>query len=126
MKRSTSDAPKFVTEGSALGMGTEQGLAVPGWAHNTTAPAQHRGCSIHVGWGTQPAPNGGDLVGLVQRDPAPVAQRGFLGGTEVQGVSGAVGGHSQSRHIPQRRSGQGGEPHTQGRGVGTCRSQQGP
>jgi len=64
--------------------------------------------------------SGGDPVGAAQRDPVPLPPRGSLSGTGIQGVPGAAGGHTPpERPHPERRGGQGGEPYTQGRAVGT-------
>lgn len=69
------------------------------------APAQHRGCSTHVEQGTQPVPSGCDPVIGVQRDPASVAQWGFLCSMGVQGVSEEVRGHThpEQTHPPKEK-----------------------
>lgn len=124
LKRSTKDAPKFVTEDSTLATGAEQGLAVPGAAtqHRGPCPArrvQHP-CGTMDTAGTQRGwPGGCSAEGPCACGPTGLP--GWHGGSGGVGSSGGVT-HSQSRHISQRRREQGGEPPTQGRGVGTCSS----
>lgn len=55
--------------------------------------------------GTQPVPSGCDPVIGVQRDPASVAQWGFLCSVGVQGVSEEVRGHThpEQTHPPKEK-----------------------
>lgn len=121
LKRRTNDTPKFVTEGSALGMGAQRGLAVPVVAlhHHSPCPAQR--VQHPCGTGDTDGTQQGDPVDAAQGDPAPVAPRDFLSAMGVQGVSEAAGGGGSqtagAATFPKEEVGKEGSPAPRG---GVC------